>query len=69
MGIKFNKINLIGHVNIHWNYLLIYWKFPMILTKHLVNSDWLFNTQPRVLQADWFILEINEKANLNMNMP
>ena len=27
-----------------------------------VNSDWLFNTQSRVLQADWFILEINEMA-------
>ena len=35
----------------------------------LVDSDWLFNTQSRVLQADWFILEINEKATLNINMP
>ena len=37
--------------------------------KHSVNADWLFNTQSRVLQADWFILEINEKATLNINMP
>ena len=31
-------------------------------------SDWLFNTQSRVLQADWLILENNEKATLNINM-
>ena len=36
--------------------------------QYSVNSDWLFNTQSRVLQADWFILEINEKATLNNNM-
>ena len=35
----------------------------------LVDSDWLFNTQSRVLQADWFKLEINERATLNINMP
>ena len=37
----------------------------MLLIKHSVNSDWLFNTQESgVLQADWFILE-----TLNINMP
>ena len=41
----------------------------MMLIQHSVNSDWLFNTQSKVLQADWFILEINEKATLNINMP
>ena len=41
----------------------------MMHVQHSVNSDWLFNTQSRVLQADWFILEINEKATLNINMP
>ena len=41
----------------------------MMLIQHSVNSDWLFNTQSRVLQADWFILEINEKATLNINLP
>ena len=30
---------------------------------------WTFNTQSRVLQADWLILENNEKATLNNNMP
>ena len=30
-------------------------------TQH-TKSDWLFNTQSRVLQVDWFILENNEKA-------
>ena len=37
--------------------------------QHSVNSYWLFNTQLRVLQADWFIWEINGKATLNINMP
>ena len=32
-------------------------------------SDWMFNTQSRVLQADWLILEKNEKAILNIYMP
>ena len=40
----------------------------MMLIQHSVNSDWLFNTQSRVLQADWSILENNEKAALNNNM-
>ena len=35
--------------------------------KHSVNSDWLFNNQSRVLQSDWSIMEINEKATLHMN--
>ena len=35
-----------------------------MLIQHSVNSDWLFNTQLRVLQADWFILEINERQFL-----
>ena len=41
----------------------------MMLVEHSVDSDWLFNTQSRVLQAYWFIMEINEKATLNINMP
>ena len=40
----------------------------MMLIQYSVNSDWLFNTQSRVLQAGLFILEINEKATLNINM-
>ena len=36
---------------------------------HSVNSYWLFNTQSRVLQADWFISQFNEKATLNINKP
>ena len=39
----------------------------MMLVQHSVNSDWLLNTQSRALHADWFILEINEKAILNIN--
>ena len=41
----------------------------MMLTQHSIISDRLFNTQSRVLQADWFILKINENATLNINMP
>ena len=41
----------------------------MMLIQHSVISDWLFNTQSRVLQADWSILEINEEAILNIIMP
>ena len=41
----------------------------MMLIEHSVDSDWLFNTQSRVLQAYWFIMEIDEKATLNINMP
>ena len=41
----------------------------MMLIQYLFDSDWLFNTQSRVLQADWLILENNEKVTLNINMP
>ena len=59
--------NWIGHWN-YWNYLLIYWKFPLMLIQHSVNSDWLFNTQSRVTQADWFILEFDGKATSSIRM-
>ena len=39
-----------------------------MLTQHSLNSDWPFNSPSRVMQADWFILENNEKATLNINM-
>ena len=32
-------------------------------------SYWLSNIQSRALQADWLILENNEKATLNINPP
>ena len=52
------------------NYLCIvlYWKFLMVHIQHS-ESDWLINTQSNVLQADWLILENNEIATLNINMP
>ena len=40
-----------------------------VYNKHSVNSDRLFDTQSWVLQVDWFIFEINEKATLNIDMP
>ena len=40
----------------------------MMLIQNSVNSDWLFNTQSRVLQDDWLILENNEKATLNISI-
>ena len=36
--------------------------------QHSVNPDCLFNTQSRVLQTDWFKLEINEEVTLNINI-
>ena len=47
----------------HWDYLLMNWKFPMMFIQHSVDSDWLFNTQSRVL------LENHEEATLNISMP
>ena len=41
----------------------------MMLIQHSVNTDWLFNPQSQVLQADWLMLENNEMATLNINMP
>ena len=35
----------------------------MMLIQHS-NSDRLFNTQSKVLQADWLMLENNEKATI-----
>ena len=32
-------------------------------------SDLFFNTQSRVLQIDWLILENDEKATLKINVP
>ena len=31
--------------------------------------DWMFNTRSRVLQPDWLILENNDKATFNIDMP
>ena len=45
-----------GHVNIGIIFLL-----EMMRIQHSVNSDWLFNTCSRMLQADWFMLGIIEK--------
>ena len=35
----------------------------------LIQSDWLFYTQSRILQVDWLIFENDEKATLHINMP
>ena len=40
----------------------------MMLIAPSVNSDWPYNTQSRELQADWFILEMNEKAILQIDI-
>ena len=39
------------------------------LYKTQSKSDWRFNTQWRVLQADWLILETNGEEILNINRP
>ena len=46
----------------------MYWKFPIPIQQSV--KIWsAANTQSRVLQADQLILENNEKATLNTNMP
>ena len=40
----------------------------MMLIQLSVNSTWPFNTHSKVLQADWSILEIDEKVSLNIEM-
>ena len=62
-----NQWSLIGHVNS--GIIFLCWKFPMSLYNTQSKSDWLFNTQSRILQADWLSVENNEKATLNINMP
>ena len=47
----------------------MYWNSQSCLYKTMLKSDWLLNTQSRVLRVDWFILENNEKAILIINMP
>ena len=39
-------------------YFLVYWRFPT----HS-KPDWLTNTQSRILQRDWLILEIRRQLN------
>ena len=56
---------LIGYVNIG----IIFYCIGNYKYNTQLKSDWLFNTQSRVLQADWFVLENDEKATLNINMP
>ena len=41
----------------------------MACKQHSFDSDWLFNTQSRVLRTDWLMLKNNEKATLNINRP
>ena len=51
-----------------YNGIIFYWieiSYFILQSK----SDRLFNTQSRVLQADWLILVNNEKATLNINLP
>ena len=67
-GIYVYKYLSIGHVILELSSYLL--EFPMTIIQHAVNSNWLFNTQSRVLQADSFVLlEIIEKATLNIYMP
>ena len=40
----------------------------MVLIQHSVNSDWLFKTQTKALQAACLILENNKKESLNIKM-
>ena len=41
----------------------------MACIQHSFDSDWLFNTQSRVVRADWLMLKNTVKATLNINRP
>ena len=58
-----------GHINIGIIFLFIGIPNDSYTTLSQFWSGWLFNTQSRVMQADWLMLENNEMANLNNNMP
>ena len=51
-----------------WSYLLVYSKSHWCLYATQSNSDWLFNTQSRVMLADWLILDNNETTTLHFNV-
>ena len=57
-----------GHFNIE---LIIYCfgNSQLCVYNTQSKSDWMFNTQPSVLQVDWLILENNEKATSINNRP
>ena len=51
------------------NYLLMYGNTQYCLYNTQSKADWLLNTQPRVLLADWLIFENEEKATLRLTFP
>ena len=54
----------------HWNYHLLYWKFPMTHIQHSVEI-WLVVQHSVQSTASWlvYILDINEKANWKLSCP
>ena len=52
-----------------WNCLFCIGNSQLCLYDSHSKSDWLFNTQSRVLQADWLMLENDEKEALTIYMP
>ena len=66
-----SQLQLKGHVNIRIIFYCI-GNSQRCIYNTQSKSDRLFNTRIRsttVLQADWLIMENNEKATLNINMP
>ena len=71
---RVTAVNVNNRACQHGNYALLYWKFPMMhhwidayttLSQNMIGC----NTQSRILLADWLILDNNEKATWNNNMP
>ena len=52
-----------------WNCLFCIGNSQLCLYDSQSKSDWLFNTQSRVLQAGWLMMENDEKEGLTINMP
>ena len=57
----FNNVKHLRHVNI---WIIMFWEFQIMLTQYSVEI-WLAVQH----SADWLILQNNEKATLNINMP
>ena len=68
LSIQDNINSSIGHVNIGIIFLCI-GNSKWCIYNTQSTSDWLFNTQSKVLRVDQLILENNEKATSNINAP
>ena len=68
LSVMGNGTPVIGHINIGV-FVFCIGNSQWCLYNTQSKFDLLFNTQSEVQQDDWMVLENNEKATLNINMP